>query len=76
MNIGKDAESEKINTAKFVLGMCWVRNGGWQGVFVRWSSILAQRKWNETLAKTRTKFRQRLAGESPREMHPRGLCLV
>ena len=43
---------------------------------MRWWSILAQREWNETLAGTKTKFRQRMAGESPRETHPRGLCVV
>lgn len=56
--------------------MRWVRNGGWQGVFVRWWIILDQRERNETLAVTKTKIRQRMAGESLREIHPRGLCVV
>ena len=54
------AESEKIKTAKSVSGMRWVRDGGWQGVFVRWEGILAQREWNEMFAVTKTKFRQRM----------------
>ena len=44
--------------------MRWVRNGGWQRVFVRWWSILDQREWIETLPVTKTKFRQRMAGEA------------
>ena len=43
---------------------------------MRWESVLAQREWNEMFAVTKTKFRQRMAGEGLREMHPRGLCVV
>ena len=43
---------------------------------MRVGSILDQREWNETLAVTKAKFRQHMAGEGLREMHPRGLCVV
>ena len=67
----------KINTAKFILGMRWVRDEGWQDVFVGWWSILDQREWNETFPVTKTKLRRQcMAGESLREMHRRGLCVV
>ena len=43
---------------------------------MRWESILVQREWNEMLAVTKTKFRQRMDGEGLNEMHPHGLCVV
>lgn len=43
---------------------------------MRCESILAQREWNETLAVTKTKFRQRMAREGLGEMHARSLCVV
>ena len=66
----------KIDTANSVLGMRLARDGGMAGRICEVGEHSCSKEWNEMFAVTKTKFRQRIAGEGLREMHPRGLCVV